>query len=206
VSKNVKIIIMHPNSKLLFEKYAKPIFKDNIKVLEIGPDKSPSTYKKAVNNNTINWKTIDIKSFGNFKLDYTTTNEYKFPIPDNTFDIVVSGNVIEHVKKIWVWIKEVTRICKKGGHVITIVPVSWFYHPFPVDCWRIYAEGMKALYEEAGLTAELCKTETLEVVNYKRLIPGRSCKPGKYEFKLFFRKLLRRKIVCAFDTIAIGKK
>ncbi len=197
---------MHPNSKLLFERYAKTYFKDNIRVLEIGPDKTPSTYRQVVDNNTIKWETIDIKPFGNFDLNHIAEDEYKFNIPDNTFDIVVSGNVIEHVKKIWVWIKELRRVCKKGGHVITITPVSWFHHPFPVDCWRIYADGMKVLYEEAGLTIELCNTETLEVTDYNRLVPGRSCKPGKGGFKVFLRKLLNRKIECAFDTTAIGIK
>ena len=113
---------------------------------------------------------------------------------------------MEHVKKLWVWIKEVARVSKKGGRVIMIAPTSWAYHPFPVDCWRIYSEGMRALYEEAGLAVELCKTETLEITDYKRLVPGKTCKPGKGGFKLFFRKLMNRKITCAFDTIAIGVK
>lgn len=197
---------MHPNSKLLFEKYAKSFFKSHMRVLEIGPDKGPSTYREVAGDDTIIWETLDLQPFGDSKLTYTCKNEYKFPIPDDTFDIVLSGNVIEHVRKVWVWIKEVARVCKKGGYVITITPVSWFYHPFPVDCWRICNEGMKTLYKEADLNIELCKTETLEVTNYNRLIPGRSCKPGKGGFKLFFRKLMKRKIVCAFDTIAIGRK
>jgi len=195
---------MHPNSKLLFEKYAKPFFKSRMRVLEVGPDKHPSTYEERVKDGSITWETLDI--FHSNDITYVSENGYNFPIPDETFDIVLSGNVIEHVKKIWVWIKEMARVCKRGGHVITITPVSWFYHPFPVDCWRIYSEGMKTLYEEADLNVELCKTETLEVINYNRLIPGKSCKPGKYGFKLFFRKLMKRKIVCAFDTVAIGRK
>jgi len=197
---------MHPNSKLLFEKYAKPLFRNGMKVLEIGPDKHFSTYEGAVKDKiqSITWETLDM--FHSKSLTYFSRDEYKFPIPDGTFDIVLSGNVIEHVRKTWVWIKELARVCKRGGYVITTTPVSWFYHPFPVDCWRIYADGMKALYEEAGLNIELCKTETLEVTNYNRLTPGRSCKPGRGGLKLFFRKLMRRKIVCAFDTIAVGRK
>lgn len=104
---------MHLNSSLLFEKYAKAFFKNNMRVLEIDPDDYPSTYNKIVNNNTIIWETLDINRIQ--QLTYIAENQYKFPIPDNTFDIVVSGQVVEHIRKIWVWFKEVARVCKMGG-------------------------------------------------------------------------------------------
>ena len=175
-----------------------------MKALEIGPDKHPSTNRVAVGDNTITWETLDI--FNSDNLTHVAKDEYKFPIPDEAFDIVLSAQVMEHVKKPWVWIREVARVCKRGGRVIMIAPASWAHHSFPVDCWRIYSEGMNALYEEAGLDVELCKTETLEITDYNRLIPGKTYKPGKGGFKLFLRKLMRRKITCAFDTIAIGVK
>lgn len=193
---------MHLNSKLLFERYAKSIFKSHMRVLEIGPDKHPSTYREMVGDETIIWETLDI--FPSDSLTNVAENEYRFPIPDETFDIVLSGQVIEHVKKIWVWIKELTRICKRGGRIITIAPASWPYHARPVDCWRIYPEGMKALYEEAGLSIELCKFETLELPGYKRLIPGETCSSGS--LKMLIRRLIGWSITCSFDTIAIGIK
>ena len=151
---------MHPNSQLLFEKYAKPLFKHNMRVLEIGPDRHPSTYRQIVGDQSIVWETIDL--FESPKLTYRAENEYSFPIADNTFDIVVSGQVIEHVRKIWTWIKELSRVCKVGGSVITINPVNWPYHEAPIDCWRIYPEGMKALYEEGNLTVDLSVAESLD--------------------------------------------
>jgi len=104
---------MHPNCRLLFEKYTKQFFKNNMRILEIGPSTWPSPFQKIINNNTIVWETLDICDTQN--TTYIVDNEYKFPIPDNTFDVVISANVIEHVKKVWVWIKEVSRVCKVGG-------------------------------------------------------------------------------------------
>ena len=86
---------------------------------------------------------------------------YSFPVPNDTFDIVIATNVLEHVRKVWVWIKELSRACKPGGHVITINPVSWPYHEIPIDCWRAYPEGMKALYEDGGLEVILSKCEAI---------------------------------------------
>jgi hypothetical protein len=34
-----------------------------------------------------------------------------------------------------------------AGMSSSVNPVSWVFHEAPVDCWRIYPEGMKALLE-----------------------------------------------------------
>lgn len=222
---------MHINSLLLFEKYAKHFFKDNMKILEIGPNGFPSNYKESVKNNSISWDTIDL--FPNDNLTYLAINEYKFPIEDNYYDIVLSGQVIEHVRKIWIWVKEISRVCKTGGLVVTINPISYPFHKIPYDCWRIYPEGMKALYEDAGLKVLLSVFNSLEQIKlrqrgFRNIIPGKSCPPealmgvslylrnlvkNVFKPRLFFRflliyikKLLGWPINCSFDTITIGKK
>ena len=106
-----------------------------MRVLEIGPDKFPSTYCSLVADRSITWDTLDL--WQDARLTYSATSEYSFPAPSDTYDIVLSGQVIEHVRKIWLWIKELTRVCKVGGLVITINPVSWPYHEHPIDCWRV---------------------------------------------------------------------
>jgi SAM-dependent methyltransferase len=150
---------MHLNSRLLFKKYAKSLFTTGMRVLEIGPDRNPSTFQKIVGVGRTEWETVDICP--REALTYVARDEYHFPVADESYDIVLSGNVIEHVRKVWLWVGELARICKKGGHIVTINPVSWPYHEAPVDCWRIYPDGMKALYEEAGVQMEFAKHESL---------------------------------------------
>jgi SAM-dependent methyltransferase len=193
---------MHLNSKLLFESHAKPLFRDGMRVLEIGPDSFPSSYQKIVGNGRLVWETIDLYNLSD--LNYKSINEYEFPIQSNTFDVVLSGQVIEHVRKIWVWMKEVARVCKPGGLVITINPVSWKYHLAPVDCWRIYPDGMRALYDDAGLEMKKSVFESLE--------PW-SASPY-YMMKQAIKRLIGRKpwpelahlVGPVVDTISIGVK
>src|SRR5512147_2955160 len=154
---------MHRNSCLLFEKYAQSYFKPAARVLEIGPDTQPSSYERIAGGPGIAWETLDLApSNQGTLLTYLAEDEYHFPVDDDRFDIVVSGQVIEHVRKVWVWIRELARVCKPGGVVITICPLNWPYHEAPVDCWRIYPEGLRVLYDEAGLEMEKTAFEKLD--------------------------------------------
>jgi SAM-dependent methyltransferase len=139
-------------------------------------------------------------------------SEYSYPVESDGADIVIAANVMEHVRKPWVWIREVARICKPGGHVITINPVSWPYHEYPIDCWRAYPEGMKALYEDARLTVITSRCESPEDAHLRRHIPGRSLKNiyGRDGWKTRtltkVSELLRLPVERPYDTVTIGQK
>ncbi|MES2779036.1 MAG: methyltransferase domain-containing protein [Bacteroidota bacterium] len=222
---------MHLNSELIFRKYYEPYFKNNIKVLEIGPAGIPSAYSKVVNNPTIQWDTLDLKSTKYIsssidKLTYTTDNPYIFPIESNSYDIVISGNVIEHVQNIWAWTNELKRIVKVNGHIFTINPVSWEYHEAPIDCWRIYPAGYEAIAVMCDLKIETCVFESLEIDILKKrdpkvyTIPGSSfCyynRKDKITAILFWNRIIRQlpyfrrylliPLEVAYDTIAIMRK
>jgi SAM-dependent methyltransferase len=174
--------------------------------LEIGPDTIPSSYSELVNDNSVKWDTLDMGSGQN--LTYAGVSEYSFPIPDDAYDLVLAGQVIEHVRKIWVWIKELERVCKKGGHVIIINPVSWPFHEAPVDCWRIYPDGMRALLEDTGLRIIDTRCESLEAPGYRKYVPGVSAAGHSRKRWLFYRCFapIGFPIERSYDTITIAQK
>lgn len=201
---------MHTNSRLVFEKYARPHFGGNPAVLEVGPNAHPSGYRAAVSSPVERWDTLDI--FPDERLTYPSSDPYHFPIPDGRYGVVVAGNVLEHVPRVWAWVKELARVCKPGGLVITVNPLSWPYHEAPVDCWRVYPEGMKALYAEAGLEVLHSSFESLERGNFRRALPGMT-----FEHYLERQSALHRvayriaarlgiPATAAYDTVTIGRK
>ncbi len=195
---------MHLNSILLYQKYVLPLLKPDQRLLEVGPNLNPnSEYQKATPDGPRSWETIDLYAHPN--ITYQASSEYSFPLKDDTFDIVLSGQVIEHVRKPWIWMKELARVCRPGGLVITINPVSWPYHEAPVDCWRIYPEGHRALAEEAGLTVELTKFECLELPGYKRKRPGTTVTRRTW-WSVAMRKAVGLRVEGAFDTVCISRK
>lgn len=160
---------MHKNARLLFQKFALAHFKPGMKVLEIGPNAIPSDFQKMFPDQHCTWDTLDLDRGGTYSLTYRTKHEYEFPIPDGTYDLVLSSSVIEHVRKIWRWLPEVARVVRPGGLVVTISPISWEYHEDPVDCWRIYPEGMRALCDDAGLQVEVCEWDALGIEKLRKI-------------------------------------
>ena len=200
---------MHKNSRLLFQKYALPHFTPAQRVLEIGPDRHPSTYQRIVGP-TAAWDTLDFASRADVPLTYRTTGEYSFPVADGSYDVVFAAQVIEHVRKIWRWMPELARVCAPGGLVIVINPVSWHYHESPVDCWRIYPEGMRALCDDAGLEVVLSEWESVELTRLGGVTPRRLRKHRLMQrMSGVFGILnagLRFPIEAAYDTITVARR
>jgi len=167
---------VHKNSRLLFEKYALRYFSNKSKVLEMGPAGDPTSYEVLAPHAF--WYTAglcsDVFRGLNTELNFATIDGVKFPgIERNAFDIVVSGQVLEHVEYPWLWFAEIARIVRRGGYVITTVPISWKYHEAPIDCWRIYPDGMKALHHWAGLKTILAVVDCLDGDNWDTIAVAR---------------------------------
>jgi 2-polyprenyl-3-methyl-5-hydroxy-6-metoxy-1,4-benzoquinol methylase len=64
--------------------------------------------------------------------------EYVWGVSDDSYDVVVSTQVIEHVPEPWRWIQEIARIVKPRGIIYICTP-------------RIWPDGMKALARYANL-------------------------------------------------------
>jgi hypothetical protein len=103
--------------------------------------------------------------------------------------------------------REVARVTRAEGLVITVAPTSWPFHSYPMDCWRIYPEGMKALSADAGLDVELCVNEALEQPGTTPL-PGRSREHQPRRVRRAFRVMgrLGLPVEQATDTLTIARK
>ena len=142
---------MHANCKRLIKKYAVPHFTRDSRVLEVGPNFD----NLMVLPHKI-WDTTDIVY--NPRLTFQCRENY-IPVSTESYDIVYATNVMEHVRMPWEWIVELARVCVRGGLVILVVPATWPYHPDPIDCWRVYCDGMEALLRHANLIPVMAVTE-----------------------------------------------
>lgn len=75
---------------------------------------------------------------------------YTLPFPDNSIDLVVSGQTLEHVKNPFRSVAEMFRVLKPSGYICLIAPSAGPKHDNP-DCWRIMDDGFQAIAEEVGI-------------------------------------------------------
>jgi SAM-dependent methyltransferase len=85
-------------------------------------------------------------------VDVEMADAYEIPVDDGVFDIVLSGQCLEHVQNPFRLVAEMARVVKEGGLLILTAPWQWEIHPYPLDCWRILPDGMRALCGEVGMT------------------------------------------------------
>lgn len=69
------------------------------------------------------------------------------PFSDNSFDIVYSIAVLEHVKKPWIVAGEITRILRPGGHVVLELPFLNVIHD-EHDYFRFTDKGIRSLFDD----------------------------------------------------------
>lgn len=172
----------HLNGRLLWHKYAESYFEKAKDILEIGPQGYPSYYESCIRkmNPNVKYKALDIgtdyisgaEKNPNFIL---SADPMHYPIKENSFDIVFSDQVLQSAGVFWEWYKELIRIVKPGGYVITINAFSYPRCPSPIDGWRVHSEGMIALNEYCKVDTVLSITDSLEMEKYN--VPKR---PGAY--------------------------
>lgn len=220
---------MHDNSRLVFERYAARFFRPDLRVLEVGADARPTTLQQALGANAPReWLVAELASaYGGGGggggdtnvlthihapgIDFPMPTEYEIPAPDESFDVVVAANVLEHVRKPWVWVRELARVCRADGVLVLVVPVSWPFHPAPVDCWRAYPDGMAALIDEIGFTVEVNTTDSLEPIVSRRWFPNTQYGWGRPQ-RRWNDVIDRAKAVVgwptprAVDTITVARK
>ena len=133
-----------------------------LKIVDIGsckPRKQTMTYKDIFTSRP-NWEYVGADVCNGPNVDVLIDADYKWDIfPDNSFDVVVSGQVLEHVDAPWKFSLAVARICRKGGICMITAPSLWKEHRCPLDCWRLMADGMRSLFVKYAPFEELeCRT------------------------------------------------
>lgn len=145
---------MHNNSLELFKEYGLPYIKNTDLVLEIGPDwlTSGGCCKPLVIGTGADYAFADIANRNQHTQGFVEMDgEYKIKSPSDMFDVVFSLNVAEHVRDLEKWMTELKRVTVAAGYIIFVNPVSWPYHESPYDCWRIFPEAYKTLFDKVGL-------------------------------------------------------
>jgi SAM-dependent methyltransferase len=123
-------------------------------VLDVGSYDVNGTYKPLFEH--CSYVGLDIEAGPN--VDVVSQDHYSYPFPDASFDVVISGQCLEHSYYPWKIIKEMGRMVKSNGMTCIIAPWQYEIHRHPVDCFRILPDGMTRMMEDAGFKVLSCIT------------------------------------------------
>jgi ubiquinone/menaquinone biosynthesis C-methylase UbiE len=113
------------------------------KILDVGSKDVNGAFKPIFDKPNWSYTGIDIEPGMN--VDIVTEQAYHYPMDDDSYDVIVSGSCLEHVPNLTAICLEMNRVLKPDGIVCLIAPYTSLMHSHPVDCWRIYPDGMMFL-------------------------------------------------------------
>lgn len=153
---------MHGSSQEEMQKFVEKYLKNiQCAVLDVGSMDLNGNYRHFFEGKS--YFGLDLCSGPN--VDIVSNDVYEYPVEDCSYDVVVSGQVLEHVRDTHRWIKEIARIVDFGGLVFITAPHTWAEHRHPEDCWRIFPDGMKFLLEDiAHLRVLECYSNNTDTV------------------------------------------
>ena len=144
-------------------------------VLEIGGAVGYGSVRSLFNGQYV---TMDVSG----DADIIVADMYKWhEINSNHFDYVISTSTLEHIEYPWLTMEECYRVLVPGGLVCHVAPSAGVEHKYPVDCYRYYPDGGRALLRWANF----------DVVNVYTHWTANCVDDGGNQFK---------------DTVMIGQK
>ncbi len=102
----------------------------------------------------------------------------KLPFEDESFDVVISTQVFEHLAEPGLTAKEIYRVLKPGGMALVSLPFVWEVHDVPKDYWRYSIDGVKKLFSsfaeievEANGSSMECFVQAFNGIVQRRVWP-----------------------------------
>lgn len=131
---------------------------DTIKLLDVGSYGVNGTYKEIFSDSPRYLYTgLDVTPGPN--VDYVPSDAYRWSgLEDESFDAIISGQAFEHIEYPWLIIEEMNRVLKTNGLICIVAPSRGPEHKYPVDCWRYYPDGFRALAKWVHLDVMDAKT------------------------------------------------
>lgn len=120
-----------------------------VRVLDVGSCDVNGSFKSLFNNYKAEYVGLDMSPGKN--VTYVPKDAYSWDeLEDESFDFIISGNAFEHIEFPWLTIREMYKKLRHKGFACILVPFSLGEHRYPVDCYRYFPDGMRALAKWGG--------------------------------------------------------
>jgi len=136
------------------QKYLQARRDEPLRILDLGSQDFNGSYRPLFDRPP--WQYLGLDMTRGKNVDLVLRDPYRWQeVKPGSADVIISGQTFEHTEFFWLTMREIARALKVGGLLCLIAPSAGDEHRYPVDCWRVYPDGLRALARHAGL-------ETLE--------------------------------------------
>lgn len=152
---------MHPSSlknmAAFRDQYLAQAQGQPLKILDVGSTEINDCYRPLFERPQWEYIGIDLAPGRNVHIVLSHPYQWR-EIKTGSMDVVISGQMLEHAEYFWITALEMARVLKPGGLICLIAPSAGPEHRYPVDCWRFYPDGMRAIAKFAHLDCLEVKT------------------------------------------------
>ncbi len=149
-------------------------------------------YREIIKQSSSEYITFDM--IAGEKID-VVGDVLNLPFNNESFDTVISTQVLEHLEKPWTMVKEVRRVLKENGICILTAPFLNPYHADPHDYFRYTVEGTRSLFENEGFKIIECDSYgqlfsvISEFIRFSWFNPYKKRKRGSWKIVHFMAKI-----------------
>jgi SAM-dependent methyltransferase len=114
-------------------------------VLDFGSGTSPKqtmTHRSLLEEYDVDYTGVDVREGNN--IDTLMPKPYKIPLGSKSIDVVLTGQVFEHVPFFWASLLEIARVMRPRALLLMTVPSRGHVHT-DQDCWRFYPDGLRSM-------------------------------------------------------------
>ena len=138
---------------------------ESLTILDLGSQDINGSYRPLFTVPA--WKYVGVDLAAGANVDVVLADPYDWrEIAPESADVIVAGQTFEHTEFFWETARQITRALKRNAIVCIIVPSSGPEHRYPVDCWRMYPDGLRAIARYAGLHILEAETQWEDLPQY----------------------------------------
>lgn len=135
----------------------------------------------------------------NSQVDYYYDGE-SLPWPNETFDSVVSFEVLEHLPDPFKSVREIRRVLKPNGILLVTIPFLYGEHEIPFDFQRWTSFGIKKFFEDLDFDeieiVKINQTPAFAIQLFVNLFMNKIIYHKNKKLKLFFSPIILSFNIC----------
>lgn len=146
-----------------FTNHVKPLIQSESHVTNLGAAKGEvlghlkpdvrGDFYRFIEQQHVLYSKVDIEYLPEEKNIVANAENLSTVMNDETQDVVMAIELMEHTEHFWNIINEMIRVCKVGGYIFITVP-NFHYpkHEYPIDLWRIGPKTLLSFFPKDHFT------------------------------------------------------